>query len=380
MTNYPMRLRPKLHPKRFRAVTPDWWQRVDVTTYGAQWGGEVAVEKLTGYLKPGTVTLYVRPGKDRENVTQLVAKHRLRAESPRGHRAARPLLGCAGRSRAPSIVRPILVYADLVAARTIRATSTLHDCSTTERSRMLCVKPDRPVDPIALSVMRAVDAVAKELGLSYFLVGAMARDVLLGHVFGLDPGRATRDVDVAFALESWEQFRQIQDRLIAGGRFVAAPNIPHRLLFSVEGTAQQYIVDLIPFGGVEQSAHTIAWPPDLHMMMHVAGFAEALQTAPLVQVATGLMIHVVSLPGLAMLKLLAWQERGLADPRDAIDVVTLCRHYTEAGNLERVYVEALPALQAVGFDTGVRWKWAPWQGYCGHGVATDAPATSGAAQ
>ena len=58
-----------------------------------------------------------------------------------------------------------------------------------------------------------------------------------------------------------------------------------------------------------------------------------------------------------MLKLLAWQERGLADPRDAIDVVTLCRHYTEAGNLERVYVEALPALQAVGFDIELAGAW-----------------------
>ena len=45
--------------------------------------------------------------------------------------------------------------------------------------------------------MREVDTVAKDLRLPYFLVGAMARDVLLGHVFGLNPGRATRDVDVA---------------------------------------------------------------------------------------------------------------------------------------------------------------------------------------
>ena len=127
---------------------------------------------------------------------------------------------------------------------------------------MLCVKSDRPVDPIIVSIMHAVDTIAKDLGLSYVLIGAMARDVLLGHVFGLDPGRATRDVDVAFALESWEQFQQLQDRLIAGGRFVATRDVTHRLLFSLDDTIQQYIVDLIPFGGVEQSAHTIAWPPD----------------------------------------------------------------------------------------------------------------------
>ena len=83
---------------------------------------------------------------------------------------------------------------------------------------------------------------------------------------------------------------------------------------------------------------------------HPIGEVEALQTALLVQVATGLIIRVASLAGLALLKLLAWRDRGLEDTRDATDLVTLCRHYAEAGNLDRIYAEALPALQAVDFD------------------------------
>src|SRR5712691_5158932 len=130
VTNYPMRLRPKLHPKRFRAVTPDWWQRVDVTTYGAQWGGEVAAEKLTGYLKPGTVTLYVRPGTDRENVTQLVVQHRLRAD-PQGDIELLDLFWDVPTGpEHPDIVPPILVYADLVAThdpRNLDAARLLYD-------------------------------------------------------------------------------------------------------------------------------------------------------------------------------------------------------------------------------------------------------------
>lgn len=222
---------------------------------------------------------------------------------------------------------------------------------------MLYVLPDRPVDPLAVSVMRAIDAVAKELHLPYFLVGAMARDVLLGHVLGPNPGRATRDLDVAFALEDWEQFQQIQDRLIAGGRFVVVRGVAHRLLFNPDGGAPRYIVDVIPFGGVEQPTRTIAWPPDMHTIMHVAGFSDALQTAPLVQVAPDLTIHIASLPGLALLKLFAWQDRGLDDARDAIDLATLCRHYAEAGNLDRVYDEAIIALASVGFDIELAGAW-----------------------
>lgn len=221
---------------------------------------------------------------------------------------------------------------------------------------MLYVLPDRPVDPLAVSVMRAIDAAAKELRLPYFLVGAMARDVLLGHVFGLDPGRVTRDLDVAFALEDWEHFQQLQDRLIASGRFVAVRDVVHRLLFSPDGGAPRYIVDVIPFGGVEQPTRTIAWPPAMHTIMHVAGFSDALQTAPLVQVALDLTIPT-SLPGLALLKLFAWQDRGLDDARDAIDLATLYRHYAEAGNLDRVYDEAMLALEAVGFDIELAGAW-----------------------
>ena len=58
-----------------------------------------------------------------------------------------------------------------------------------------------------------------------------------------------------------------------------------------------------------------------------------------------------------MLKLLAWHDRGLDDARDAIDLVTLCRHYADAGNLDRLYAEALPALQAVGFDIELAGAW-----------------------
>jgi predicted nucleotidyltransferase len=222
---------------------------------------------------------------------------------------------------------------------------------------MLCVQPNRPVDPIAVSVMREVDAVAQELHLSYFLIGAMARDVLLGHVFGLHTGRATRDMDFAFALEGWEQFQQIQERLIASGHFVAVRDITHRLLFRPGGGVQEHMVDLLPFGGIEQPTHTIAWPPDMQMLMSVAGYDDALKTAPLVQVATELMIRIVSLPGLAMLKLFAWKDRGVEGAKDAIDLVTLCRCYAEAGNMDRLYEEGMPALQSVDFDVELTGAW-----------------------
>ena len=56
---YHERLKPKLWLGRYEAPTNQWWQTVDLTPYGAVWGGEVAAAKLTrGYLTPQVTTIY----------------------------------------------------------------------------------------------------------------------------------------------------------------------------------------------------------------------------------------------------------------------------------------------------------------------------------
>jgi predicted nucleotidyltransferase len=87
-------------------------------------------------------------------------------------------------------------------------------------SRPLTPRPDRPVEPIALSVIQNIHKASKALGLPVFLVGAMARIILLENVHGLPPGRATTDVDFAFALDNWDQFTTITDSLLAEHAFI----------------------------------------------------------------------------------------------------------------------------------------------------------------
>jgi predicted nucleotidyltransferase len=49
--------------------------------------------------------------------------------------------------------------------------------------------------------------------------------------------------------------------------------------------------------------------------MNVAGYREALAAAPAVEIQPGFVVRVVSLPGLAILKLFAWADRGTEDPQ-----------------------------------------------------------------
>lgn len=74
--NYPLRLRNKLNPKRYRATDETWWKQANPAAFGGCWGGEVAAAKLRGNLNPATATIYL-PG-DRN---PFLAAHRLRADA-----------------------------------------------------------------------------------------------------------------------------------------------------------------------------------------------------------------------------------------------------------------------------------------------------------
>ena len=215
---------------------------------------------------------------------------------------------------------------------------------------MYTIRHDKPVNPVLLEILVAVHAITQELGCDYLLVGATARDMLMTHVFGLDTRRATRDVDFAIALENWDQFQDLKTALIASGTFIPAADKVHLLLYKPAEYGNAFPLDLIPFGGIEQETHWIAWPPDMNVVMSVAGYTEALASALDVDTGNGLVIRVVSIPALAALKLLAWNERGLQDNKDAQDLLFLLQHYHEAGNGDRMYEEAYGLLEAAGFD------------------------------
>ena len=115
VTNYPIKLRPKLNPRRFTAENPDWWKTARLHNLGAYWGGEIAAQRLTQYLKPANCTLYIKPEKTKEALRELVAKHRLRADPKGNIEILDAFWNLPDNPDHPDVVPPILAYADLVA-------------------------------------------------------------------------------------------------------------------------------------------------------------------------------------------------------------------------------------------------------------------------
>jgi hypothetical protein len=111
VTHYPVTLRPKLNPRRFRAET-ERLQQADLMQQNAYWGGEAAAEKLTRYLKPAQFTIYAR-----EPIAKLIAAGRMRTDPTGNVEILDTFWNFDPDKDFPDVVPAVLAYADLLATR-----------------------------------------------------------------------------------------------------------------------------------------------------------------------------------------------------------------------------------------------------------------------
>lgn len=194
-----------------------------------------------------------------------------------------------------------------------------------------------------LQTLQTIAAMAAELRIPLLLVGAMARDMLLEHGHDMSKERKTMDVDIGVMVGSWAEFSEFSEAMSAGG-FTRHPSVPHKFR-SDNGV----VIDVVPFGGLADSEGFISWPPDDNPIMCVTGFDDALRHCLQVEVGAGQVVNIVSLPGLAMLKLLAWNDRRLASTKDAQDLALLLRLYGDFAR-DRLFDSESDLMERHGFD------------------------------
>lgn len=166
----------------------------------------------------------------------------------------------------------------------------------------------------------------------FFIIGASARDIIFEHVYGIKAPRATRDIDLAVQVATWNEFKALKDKLIATGKFGSA-RIEQRLMYQ-----NNIPVDIVPFGGIENEG-SISWPPENTFNMTVTGFQEAYESTQLVRIRDNpeLDVPVVTPAGLVALKIIAWKERYPLRKKDALDIAFILRNYMDAGNHDSLW-------------------------------------------
>lgn len=180
------------------------------------------------------------------------------------------------------------------------------------------------IDQKSLAIYGAVKQVSLELDIPFVVVGASARDLVLYYGYGARIRRATEDIDFGFFIKGWDKYELLNKYLINAG--FQNTKQKQRLLYDGK------VVDLVPFGLIQDEEAKIAWPPDGDVVMNVMGFQEALEDTVdvIIQENPEIRIPVVMPPGLSLLKIICWTDRAAnLKNRDAKDLLYLFKSYKE---------------------------------------------------
>ncbi len=188
------------------------------------------------------------------------------------------------------------------------------------------------IDPDFIDVLSEVKNVADCLNIPFFLVGATARDFILEHCHNIKSPRMTQDIDLGVKVPNWEKFKALSEALLATGNFTKGHEKQRYVYKSI-------YIDIVPFGPIAGKDREIKWPPEDDTIMTTLGFEEAYQHAITVRVskAPELDIKIPTIPGLAIMKLISWNENYPERKKDAEDLLFIMENYEYAGIDNRLY-------------------------------------------
>lgn len=202
------------------------------------------------------------------------------------------------------------------------------------------------ISETSVSILREIEKVSTRLDIPFFVVGATARDIILEHQFDIKTRRATLDIDIGVFISGWDQFEALKNTLTGSAKFISSKQ-EQRLIYN-----DNFPVDIIPFGTIEDEDSSITWPPNHEIRMSIAGFQECLQHAISVKLSSypELIVKVVSVAGLALLKFISWDDNPERCNKDAPDLLLIMRHYLDAGNLDRLFDEGSDIIEEDSYD------------------------------
>ncbi len=201
------------------------------------------------------------------------------------------------------------------------------------------------IDSKSIAIYSAIDKAIRKMGISYMVVGASARDLVLHYGYGARVKRATADIDFGIQVPDWKTFDVLRNKLIASN--FQETKSQHCL--SYDGMT----IDLVPFGALQDNEAKIAWPPKGDVVMNMLGFQEAIDNTVnvILQKDPDIEIPVVMPPGLSLLKIICWTDRD-ADLRnkDAKDLLYLFKSYEDIPEIKDSIFEYPDDMERFDWD------------------------------
>lgn len=179
-------------------------------------------------------------------------------------------------------------------------------------------------NPEISKVLAALERGFDQFKIDYYLVGAVARDVWMSGINRISPRRTTSDIDFAVLINDKGRYEALREYLITKESFQPYKENSFVLI------KDNIEIDLLPFGAIEDENSRVTIQGTGFTSIVVPGLKEVYSVnLPELLLEDGHKFKFSTLPGIVLLKLLAWNDRPESRRDDIKDISDILNHFFE---------------------------------------------------
>lgn len=158
-----------------------------------------------------------------------------------------------------------------------------------------------------------------ELDIDFMIVGAIARNIW--YVSNDETPLGTKDIDFGVYISDVEKYNQLRKKLNEKYGYIVSSENPFCLI-----TKDGKEIDLLPFGEIEEQGQVLIEGKGL-TSINLDGFKESYTVGAIETTIGDEIYRSCSVPGIVILKLIAYDDRPEIRTKDIIDINSICKYY-----------------------------------------------------
>lgn len=184
--------------------------------------------------------------------------------------------------------------------------------------------------PGITEMLYALQRGLEKFGIDFYLVGAVARNVWMTGINNIAPRRTTGDIDFAVLINDNGVYEALKTYLIITEGFQPYKGNEYVLIWK-----ENLEVDLLPFGAIDDEDTKFTFNGLGLTSISLQGFSEIYNDGlPTLDLEGKHQFKFCTLPGIVLLKLIAWDDRPESRRDDIKDISDILNHFFDMNDNE----------------------------------------------
>ena len=184
--------------------------------------------------------------------------------------------------------------------------------------------------PEITEMLYALERGLDKFGIDFYLVGAVARNVWMTGINNIAPRRTTGDIDFAVLINDKGVYEALKTYLIITEGFQPYKGNDYVLIWK-----ENLEVDLLPFGAIDDEDAKFNSNGLGSTSISLQGFSEIYNDGlPTLDLEGKHQFKFCTLPGIVLLKLIAWDDRPESRRDDIKDISDILNHFFDMNDNE----------------------------------------------